>query len=165
MHEAQRIYQERAGKRYEKKVPAVEEGLSPVGETVVAVLAAQIETYISLTPSGTGPGSGLPGSGGAGGRPGKPVQPQDQRRRLYRDSHGSRANPVYRGEKSGRGPGARGRNGGLGEQAEARSASGPAPQPRHGRRLHGPPGHPGAGVACRFWVKGCSTSRCTAGRG
>jgi long-chain acyl-CoA synthetase len=41
--EAQRIYQERAGKRYEKKKPDVEEGLSPVGETVVAVLARQIE--------------------------------------------------------------------------------------------------------------------------
>jgi long-chain acyl-CoA synthetase len=49
IHEAQRIYQERAGKRYEKKKPAVEEGLSPVGETVVAVLARQIEdSRISL---------------------------------------------------------------------------------------------------------------------
>ena len=49
MHEAQRIYQERAGKRYEKNKPAVEEGLSPVGETVVAVLARQLEdSRISL---------------------------------------------------------------------------------------------------------------------
>ena len=49
IHEAQRIYQERAGKRYEKKKPAVEEDLSPVGETVVAVLARQIEdSRISL---------------------------------------------------------------------------------------------------------------------
>ena len=49
MDEAQRIYQERAGKRYEKKKLAVEEGLSPVGETVVAVLARQIEdSRISL---------------------------------------------------------------------------------------------------------------------
>jgi len=49
IHEAQRIYQERAGKRYEKKKPAVEEGLSPVGKTVVAVLARQSEdSRISL---------------------------------------------------------------------------------------------------------------------
>lgn len=49
IYEAQRIYQERAGKRYEKKHLAVEEGLSPVGETVVAVLARQIEdSRISL---------------------------------------------------------------------------------------------------------------------
>lgn len=49
IYEAQRIYQERAGKRYEKKKLAVEEGLSPVGETVVAVLARQIEdSRISL---------------------------------------------------------------------------------------------------------------------
>jgi long-chain acyl-CoA synthetase len=47
--EAQRLYQERAGKRYAKKKLAVEEGLSPVGETVVAVLARQIEdSRISL---------------------------------------------------------------------------------------------------------------------
>ena len=43
IYEAQRIYQERAGKRYQKKKPAVEEGLSPVGEAVVEVLARQIE--------------------------------------------------------------------------------------------------------------------------
>ena len=49
MNEAQRIYQERAGKRYAPKKLAVEEGLSPVGETVVAVLARQIEdSRISL---------------------------------------------------------------------------------------------------------------------
>ena len=49
IYEAQRIYQERADKRYEKKKPAVKEGLSPVGETVVAVLARQIEdSRISL---------------------------------------------------------------------------------------------------------------------
>jgi long-chain acyl-CoA synthetase len=49
IYEAQRIYQERAGKRYEKKKPAVEQGLSPVGEAVVAVLARQIEdSRISL---------------------------------------------------------------------------------------------------------------------
>ena len=49
IHEAQRLYQERAGKRYEKKRPAMEEGLSPVGETVVGVLARQIgDSRISL---------------------------------------------------------------------------------------------------------------------
>jgi long-chain acyl-CoA synthetase len=49
IHEAQRLYQERAGKRPEKRKPAVEEGLSPVGETVVAVLGRQIgDSRISL---------------------------------------------------------------------------------------------------------------------
>ena len=49
MYEAQRIYQERAGKRYDRKRPAVAEELSPVGETVVEVLARQIEdSRISL---------------------------------------------------------------------------------------------------------------------
>ncbi len=43
IHEAQRLYQERAGKRWERKKPALEEGLSPVGEAVVEVLARQIE--------------------------------------------------------------------------------------------------------------------------
>ena len=42
LHEAQRIYQERAGKRYEKRRPATAEELSPVGEIVVRVLARQI---------------------------------------------------------------------------------------------------------------------------
>jgi long-chain acyl-CoA synthetase len=41
IYEAQRLYRERAGQRYEKKKLAVAEGLSPVGETVVAVLARQ----------------------------------------------------------------------------------------------------------------------------
>jgi long-chain acyl-CoA synthetase len=49
IYEGQRIYQERAGQRYEKRKPAVEEGVSPVGETVVAVLARQLEdSRISL---------------------------------------------------------------------------------------------------------------------
>ncbi len=49
IYEAQRIYQERAGKRYAKKKPALEEGLSPVGEVVVEVLARQIgDPRISL---------------------------------------------------------------------------------------------------------------------
>jgi long-chain acyl-CoA synthetase len=49
MHEAQRIYQEKAGKQYQPKKLAVEAGLSPVGETVVAVLARQLEnSRISL---------------------------------------------------------------------------------------------------------------------
>jgi len=43
IHEAQRLYQERAGKRLEKKKPAAAERLSPVGEIVVEVLARQIE--------------------------------------------------------------------------------------------------------------------------
>ncbi|MBM4273253.1 MAG: AMP-binding protein [Deltaproteobacteria bacterium] len=43
MHEAQQIYRERAGKKYEKKKLAVEEGLSPVGEMVVEILARQIQ--------------------------------------------------------------------------------------------------------------------------
>jgi long-chain acyl-CoA synthetase len=49
IHEAQRLYRERAGQRYVKRKPAVEEGLSPVGEAVVAVLARQIgDSRISL---------------------------------------------------------------------------------------------------------------------
>jgi long-chain acyl-CoA synthetase len=49
MQEVQRIYQEKAGKRYQPKKPAAEAGLSPVGEAVVAVLARQIEdSRISL---------------------------------------------------------------------------------------------------------------------
>ena len=43
MQEAQRIYQEKAGKQYQPKKPAVEAELSPIGEAVVAVLARQIE--------------------------------------------------------------------------------------------------------------------------
>lgn len=42
IHEAQRIYQERAGKQYIAKKLALAEGLSPVGEAVVQVLARQI---------------------------------------------------------------------------------------------------------------------------
>ena len=49
MQEAQRIYQEKAGKQYQPKKPALEAGLSPVGQTVVAVLARQLEnSRISL---------------------------------------------------------------------------------------------------------------------
>ena len=49
MHEAQRIYQEQAGKRRQPKKPITEAGLSPVGETVVAVLARHLEdSRISL---------------------------------------------------------------------------------------------------------------------
>jgi long-chain acyl-CoA synthetase len=49
LHEAQRIYQERAGKQLPKKKLAREEGLSPLGETVVEVLARQIsDSRISL---------------------------------------------------------------------------------------------------------------------
>ena len=81
IYEAERIYQERAGKRYEKKKLAVEVGVSPVGETVVAVLARQTRglPHLPGRSSGVGPGPGLPGSGGTAGRPGKSVQPQDQR--------------------------------------------------------------------------------------
>jgi len=43
IHEAQRLYQERAGRQYVAKRLATEEGLSPVGETVVSVLARQID--------------------------------------------------------------------------------------------------------------------------
>jgi long-chain acyl-CoA synthetase len=42
IQEAQRIYQERAGKRFERRTPATAEGLSPVGETVLRVLARRI---------------------------------------------------------------------------------------------------------------------------
>ncbi|MFZ5448392.1 MAG: AMP-binding protein [Thermodesulfobacteriota bacterium] len=49
IHEAQRLYQERAGKQYVKKKLALEEGLSPVGAVVVEVLARQIgDPRISL---------------------------------------------------------------------------------------------------------------------
>ncbi len=49
IQEAQRLYRERAGKRWEKRKPAREEGLSPVGETVVGVLARRTENQeISL---------------------------------------------------------------------------------------------------------------------
>lgn len=49
IHEAQRIYRERAGRRYDRRKPAVEEGLSRVGETVVAILVRQIgDARISL---------------------------------------------------------------------------------------------------------------------
>jgi long-chain acyl-CoA synthetase len=49
IHEAQRIYQERSGKQYRQKRLAVEEGLSPVGATVVEVLGGQIgDSNISL---------------------------------------------------------------------------------------------------------------------
>jgi long-chain acyl-CoA synthetase len=49
MQEAQRLYQEKAGKRRQPKKPAAAAGLSPVGETVVAVLARQLEdSRISL---------------------------------------------------------------------------------------------------------------------
>ncbi len=48
-YEAQRLYQERTGKRLEKKKLAVEEGLSPVGVAVVEILAGQIgDARISL---------------------------------------------------------------------------------------------------------------------
>jgi long-chain acyl-CoA synthetase len=43
MHEARQLYRERAGRKYEKKKLAREEGLSPVGEVVVEILARQIE--------------------------------------------------------------------------------------------------------------------------
>ena len=43
MPEAQRLYQERAGKKYARKKPARKEELSPVGQVVVAVLARQLE--------------------------------------------------------------------------------------------------------------------------
>jgi long-chain acyl-CoA synthetase len=43
IHEAQRLYQERAGKLYIKKKLAQEEALSTVGEIVVGVLARQLE--------------------------------------------------------------------------------------------------------------------------
>jgi long-chain acyl-CoA synthetase len=49
IHEAQRIFRERAGKQDVKKKLATEEGLSPVGATVVEVLARQIgDSRISL---------------------------------------------------------------------------------------------------------------------
>ena len=49
IHEAQRLYRERAGQRYVTRKPAREEELSPVGKTVVAVLARQIgDSRISL---------------------------------------------------------------------------------------------------------------------
>jgi long-chain acyl-CoA synthetase len=49
IHEAQRLYQERVGKRHAKRKPALKEGLSPVGETVVDVLARQLgDSRISL---------------------------------------------------------------------------------------------------------------------
>jgi len=49
IHEAQRLYRERSGHRDARKKPAGEEDLSPVGETVVAVLAGQLgESRISL---------------------------------------------------------------------------------------------------------------------
>lgn len=48
-YEAQRLYQERSGRRWEKKTLALEEGLSPVGVVVVEILAGQIgEARISL---------------------------------------------------------------------------------------------------------------------
>ncbi len=49
IHEAQRIYLERAGRRYERKKPAAAEALSPAGEIVVETLARQIgDSRISL---------------------------------------------------------------------------------------------------------------------
>lgn len=49
IHEAQRIYRERAGNEYVKKKLAIEEELSPVGVTVVEILARQIgDSRISL---------------------------------------------------------------------------------------------------------------------
>ena len=49
IQEAQRLYQERAGKQYVAKRLAVAEGLSPVGETVVQVLARRLgDDRISL---------------------------------------------------------------------------------------------------------------------
>ena len=49
IHEAQGLYQERAGKKYEKKKLAVDEELTPVGEAVVEVLARQLgDARISL---------------------------------------------------------------------------------------------------------------------
>ena len=49
IHEAQRLYRERAGKRYAKKRPAKAEGLSPVGEIVVEILARHLgDSRISL---------------------------------------------------------------------------------------------------------------------
>jgi long-chain acyl-CoA synthetase len=49
MREAERIYQEKAGKQYQPKKLAVEAGLSPVGATVVAILTRQLEdSRISL---------------------------------------------------------------------------------------------------------------------
>ncbi len=49
MQEARRLYQERAGKQYVAKKLAVAEGLSPVGETVVQVLARRLgDDRISL---------------------------------------------------------------------------------------------------------------------
>src|SRR5208337_1341465 len=41
IHEAQRLYQERAGQDYPKRRPAREEGLSPLGEMVLEVLIRQ----------------------------------------------------------------------------------------------------------------------------
>ncbi|MCX5891949.1 MAG: 1-acyl-sn-glycerol-3-phosphate acyltransferase, partial [Deltaproteobacteria bacterium] len=49
MHEAQRLYQERAGQQYVAKRLAVAEGLSKVGDTVVQVLARRLgDDRISL---------------------------------------------------------------------------------------------------------------------
>jgi long-chain acyl-CoA synthetase len=49
IHEAQRLYQERAGKQYLAKRLAVEEGLSPVGESLVQLLAQRLgDARISL---------------------------------------------------------------------------------------------------------------------
>jgi long-chain acyl-CoA synthetase len=42
IHEAQRLYRERAGQRYERGKPAGEEDLSPAGETVVELLTQQL---------------------------------------------------------------------------------------------------------------------------
>jgi long-chain acyl-CoA synthetase len=49
IHEAQRLYQERVGKQYLPKRLAVEEGLSPVGESLVQLLIQQLgDAHISL---------------------------------------------------------------------------------------------------------------------
>ncbi|MCL4503745.1 MAG: AMP-binding protein [Deltaproteobacteria bacterium] len=49
IHEAQRLYQERAGKQYAAKSPALAEGLSEVGQAVVQVLSRRLgDERISL---------------------------------------------------------------------------------------------------------------------
>ena len=140
IHEAQRIYQERAGKRYEKKKPAVEEGLSPVGETVVAVLARQIEDSRISLDDHLELDLGLDSLGLV-----ELLAALESRFNLK--IKGDEFTGIFtvrelirfieaKNPEAAREPEAE--TGGLGEHAEARPASGPAPQPRHGGRLSWP---------------------------
>ena len=148
IHEAQRLYQERAGKQYVAKKLAVAEGISTVGLTVVQVLARRLgDDRISLDDHlELDLGLDSLGSGGTALFPGTAVQPQDPGRRISRHLHGPGTYRLYRSEKSRRGPGPGRGVGGLGRPSQKRATTGLAAASRHERRIPGQDGHPGAGV-------------------